>query len=237
MLDTLLESSAVAPRRRLSSLVSLALHLGAAAALVTATAGTGAARDPEPTDTIVYIDAAPPPKPLPPSATPPASGAPSAPSALPQPLTPALAAPDLIPLTIPDIDLTRAVTREGDFTARPAPGGDGTTGSTPGFGIGEEAWPAHRVEKAVAMHPDSPPPSYPGTLRARMVEGEVRVRFVVDSSGRVDLARVTIVHTDHALFTHAVETALPRLRYRPAEVGGRPVAQLVEQSFTFRIDR
>ena len=78
---------------------------------------------------------------------------------------------------------------------------------------------------------------YPEVLRSGSIAGSVRARFVVDSAGRVDFARLTIVHSDHMVFTRAVETALRRMRYLPAEVGGRPVAQLVEQTFAFELNR
>ena len=35
----------------------------------------------------------------------------------------------------------------------------------------------------------------------------------------------------------AVRTALANTRYRPAEAGGRSVRQLVEQNFTFRLEK
>jgi hypothetical protein len=39
----------------------------------------------------------------------------------------------------------------------------------------------------------------------------------------------------HPLFVASIRRALHRSRYDPAMIGGRPVAQLVEQQFMFRI--
>lgn len=240
MLNTLLESSAVAPRRRVSSLVSLALHIGAAAALVVASGRANELPSPVPVEAIVYM--APPPEraPTPVAALPRTSASPTAEVAAPVPALPLLVAPDLVPLTIPEIKLSRAVTEAGDFTARRAPalvGGSGEGRSPGSLGSGEGVFTAVQVEKAVAVRPGSPTPIYPEMLRSNAVAGSVRMRFVVDSAGRVDFARLTVLHSDHLLFTRAVEAALRRMRYLPAEVGGRPVAQLVEQTFAFELHR
>lgn len=238
MLTTLLESNATAPRRRLSSVVSLSLHAAAVAALVVATANANVAPPDNTPDTIAYV--APPPAPAPSQpAAPTAPASTASPAAVPAPTAPALVAPDIVPLDIPAIDLTRAAVSASDF-ARRSP--DASTAGAccagaDGLGSGENVWDARDVEKAAAMRPGTVPPVYPELLRTQRISGEVRVRFVVDSAGRVDLARMTVVASDHALFSRAVETALRRARYLPAEVGGRPVAQLVEQTFLFQLDR
>jgi hypothetical protein len=53
----------------------------------------------------------------------------------------------------------------------------------------------------------------------------------------VDPASIIIVRATHALFGDAVRRWLPQSRYRPAEAGGRVVAQLVQQPFGFSIRR
>jgi outer membrane biosynthesis protein TonB len=65
----------------------------------------------------------------------------------------------------------------------------------------------------------------------------VSVEFVVDSMGRPDVRRVRIVASDDPAFCAATRDAIARTRYFAAEVRGRKVAQLVEQSFIFRITR
>ena len=67
--------------------------------------------------------------------------------------------------------------------------------------------------------------------------GEVVVRFVVDSLGRVEPASIVVVEATHASFADAVRRWLPRTRYRAAELAGRPVRQLVEQRVGFVLTR
>ena len=74
-------------------------------------------------------------------------------------------------------------------------------------------------------------------LRRAGLEGQVLAQFVVDSTGRALLDSYTALHSDHPQFTSAVKTALARLRYLPAEVGGRRVPQLVQQTFQFTLNR
>ena len=80
-------------------------------------------------------------------------------------------------------------------------------------------------------------PAYPAELQARGVPGQVIAQFVVDETGRVDVATFKVVESTHALFTSAVEAALPRMRFQPAELGGRAVRQVVQQPFVFNIGR
>ena len=74
---------------------------------------------------------------------------------------------------------------------------------------------------------------YPPSLHVRRLAGQVVARFVVDSVGRVDPASFELVRSTNPGFTREVRAALRSLRYLPAERGGRPVAQTVEQTFDF----
>jgi protein TonB len=94
-----------------------------------------------------------------------------------------------------------------------------------------------QVEKPAAQAPNSATPVYPDILRQAGVEGEALVSFVVDTSGRVDLATFKVVRATHDLFASAVRNALPRMRFIPATVGDRRVRQLVQQPFSFAIVR
>lgn len=76
---------------------------------------------------------------------------------------------------------------------------------------------------------------YPALLRSAQVEGRVLASFVVDANGRVDLSTFTVLRSDHALFTNAVRQALETAQYQAAEVGGRKVAQVVQQPFVFAL--
>jgi TonB family protein len=91
------------------------------------------------------------------------------------------------------------------------------------------------VERMVAPRHDNPRPDYPSQLRAAMVEGDVVVRFVVDTLGRVEPSSIVIVRATHPLFGDAVRRWLSRTRYAPAEVSGRRVRQLVQQPVGFTL--
>ena len=67
------------------------------------------------------------------------------------------------------------------------------------------------------------------------IEGDVLATFVVDTTGRADPASFKVLRATHQLFERAVRDALPRMRFVPAEVGGRKVRQLVQQPFSFAI--
>ena len=46
-----------------------------------------------------------------------------------------------------------------------------------------------------------------------------------------------VLKATNDLFANAVRSALPNMRFYPAEVGGKKVKQLVQQSFQFKLDR
>jgi TonB family protein len=91
------------------------------------------------------------------------------------------------------------------------------------------------VDEVAARDPESAGPSYPDSLLDRRIEGETRVSFVVDSSGRAELGSFRVLAATHAGFADAVRVALPLMKFRPAQIGQKKVAQLVEQPFVFKI--
>lgn len=145
-----------------------------------------------------------------------------------------LTAPVEIPNVLPDIDLTRRVTNEADFTGKGAAGGF-STGEQKAVVREDNTYFEFQVEKPVMQAPNSPTPQYPDILRSAGVEGEALVSFVVDSSGRADVSSFKVIRTTHELFATAVKNALPRMRFIPAEVGDKKVRQLVQQPFSFAI--
>ena len=145
-----------------------------------------------------------------------------------------LSAPVNIPDVIPDIDLSKKVTDEADFTGKGVAGGSGrgVVGGT-GSANNEGAYFEFQVEKTVLPSPNNPTPSYPSMLQSAGVEGRVLAQFVVDTSGRADMSTFKVLESSHELFTQAVRQALPRYRFFPAEIGGKKVRQVVQQPFTF----
>lgn len=92
-----------------------------------------------------------------------------------------------------------------------------------------------QVDKPVTTAPGSVAPRYPQIMRQAGVEGEVLAQFVVDEDGRADVATFKVLKSSHELFAQAVHSALPEMRYTPAEVRGKRVRQLVQEPFAFRI--
>jgi periplasmic protein TonB len=91
------------------------------------------------------------------------------------------------------------------------------------------------VERAVLPYRGNGQPAYPATLRSAAIEGEVLVQFVVDTSGRVASGSIEILRTTHLLFAESARRWLTGTRYRPAQIGARPVRQLVQQQIGFAL--
>jgi len=91
------------------------------------------------------------------------------------------------------------------------------------------------VDSAAALDPSAVGPDYPPRMLELNIEGVVLAQFVVDSLGHADLGTFKLLEPADPEFVVAVKTALPRMKYRPASLGGRPVPQLVQQPFGFRI--
>jgi len=80
-----------------------------------------------------------------------------------------------------------------------------------------------------------PTPRYPAQLGN--VEGEVRVRFQVDSLGRPVTSTISVVRSSNSLFTAATLKVIPELRFVPARTGGSqsiPVSDVVQIGFQFK---
>lgn len=170
------------------------------------------------------------------------------------PATPALVAPTKIAVSLPPVDLKAAPTI-GDVVAPPAPepivkgggisregsvksDGDADGGGKGGLSSGNSgrAYEENQVERAVQVT-RAAAPHYPDALKSVGVEGVVAMRFIVGADGRVEPGSISVIDSPHKLFSDAVRTALLNTRYRPAEAGGHAVRQLVEQSFTFRLEK
>jgi len=227
LFNNLLESKAKKQKSPGGVAVSVIAHVIIIALAIQATLNAGQKKDKieEKVDFVeVKKDEPPPPKEKPPEVqvAPPPKGF--------QTLT----APVNIPDVLPDIDLTKKVTNEADFTGKGSQGGrdKGVVGAAP---VENQTYFEYQVEKPVMAVPGSPTPRYPDILKSAGVEGEVVVAFVVDTTGRADIGSLKILKSTHELFAAAVRTALPQMRFLPAEVGGKKVKQLVQQPFAFNI--
>ena len=143
-----------------------------------------------------------------------------------------------VPDVIPDVDLSRKATDEADFSGKGVQGGiaKGVEGGT-GPVISDQPYFDFQVEKAAAAIPGSGAPAYPEMLKSSGVEGEALVQFVVDTTGRAELGSFKVLRASHDAFGQAVRAALPRMRFLPAEIGGRKVRMLVQQPFAFALNR
>jgi hypothetical protein len=92
-----------------------------------------------------------------------------------------------------------------------------------------------QVQKPVIPLPGNMGPRYPADLKERNVEGQVLAQFVVDTTGHVRPGSFRALRWDEIGFVEAVRQAVYFMRFRPAEIGGRKVPQLVQQPFNFRL--
>jgi TonB family protein len=91
------------------------------------------------------------------------------------------------------------------------------------------------VDSGAVRDPRSAAPSYPPDMEARGINGLVKVRFVVDSTGLVDVSTIKILETTNESFARAVRAAMPEMRFRPAMIGTHAVRQMSEQDFAFKV--
>ncbi len=237
MFNNLIESKPVKQRSPGAQFVSVLFHAAVIGGSIIATANAGMEKEEEVVQQIDFVevkkDEPPPPKDEPP---PPPQDVPIA--AAPPKGFQVLAAPVSIPDVIPEIDLSKALTNEDDFSGKGVAGGlaSGVVGGTGPVNV-DQPYFDFQVEKPVAPLPGSAGPRYPDILRSGGVEGQVLAQFVVDTLGRVEIASFRVLRSDHAMFEQAVRSALPNMRFLPAEVGGRKVKQLVQQPFVFALQR
>ena len=227
MLQVLVESRAMRQQRGSWTVASVAIHASIliAAVAITARAAPELAR-PAQIEEIVYVAPAP------------------ASAAAPAPLAPIpselFARPSI---TLPPVAMPTFTNPSTDILSRVI--GELTTvssgfviGNQPGTGVAPGGiHTAGNVDRIVAALPGNASPAYPARLSSAGVEGEVMVRFVVDTTGRVEAPSIEILAASHALFGDAVKQWLRQTRYSPAIAGGRPVRQLVQQRVGFTLTR
>lgn len=78
---------------------------------------------------------------------------------------------------------------------------------------------------------------YPVELREQNIEGDVLVQFVVDTLGRAEMETFRVLRATHPGFVMTVRQSVTDLRFKPARLDDRPVRQLVQQPFEFRLQR
>ena len=238
MFNNLLESKPKKERRGGGTVTSIVVHSILVGLAVYATANAAIRNEKPKQEKIDFVetpkDEPPPPKEEPPPPPPPdVVVAPPPPKGF-QVLT----APVEIPDVIPDIDLSKKVTDEADFSGKGVAGGV-AKGVEGGKAVVQSDQPyfEFQVEKPVVPAPGSVSPRYPDMLRQAGIEGEVLAQFVVDTTGKAEPGSLKILKSSHDMFVQSVKNALPQMKFIPAEVGGKKVKQLVQQPFTFSISK
>ena len=90
--------------------------------------------------------------------------------------------------------------------------------------------------RTAVLSPGTQGPVYADSLVRARTEGSVLVQFVIDSTGRAMMPTLRVLKSDHLALTAAVRDGLQAMRYLPAEVDGRKVRQLGQQTFDFRLN-
>lgn len=226
MLARLLESQAMRSRSPIGTMTSVAAHFVLIILAVHATAQTRTRTRDE--AKLIVVRFAPQRRPTTPT-EPTATTSPPMPHRLPLPSFP-IFDPKLAPIDIPmpspvePADFLRGEASLPPVTERGKPVADsGTT------------FRSDQVERQVAVSPGAPLPRYPEALRSAGVEGRVIAEFVVNELGRVEADSVRFVTSDNVLFEESVRNTLQRMRFTPAQIGGRNVRQLVRMPFVFTL--
>lgn len=101
----------------------------------------------------------------------------------------------------------------------------------------DNAYSVIDVDSAAVRDPTSAAPAYPPAMMSLNIEGTAMMKFVVDTSGRVDLGTVQTIAATNPAFAHAVLDALPKMRFHPARMGSTAVRQLAMEEFKFQLKR
>ncbi len=102
---------------------------------------------------------------------------------------------------------------------------------------GDNVYTSFQVDNVVELSSGSAVPEYPPDLLARGVQGQVTVRFIVDTSGNADVESIEVLHASDPQFAASVRAALSHMRFSPARLNGHRVRQLVEQPFRFNVEK
>jgi protein TonB len=232
MFDTLLETKKKSQRGFGGAFGSVFFHGAAIAFAVWATSSVGQAVAKEQREEAVkLIDVK---KPPPPEVKPPPPDVVHAPP--PPKGFQILTAPVEIPDVLPQIDLSKKMTDEADFSGKGAVGGTskGVEGGTP-RPLGETTYLDFQVEKVAKQIEGVGNPTYPDQLKQAGIEGEVLASFTIDTTGKAEVGTFKVLKSSHALFTEAVKAALPKMRFLPAEIAGHKVRESVQLPFNFTI--
>jgi TonB family protein len=230
MLTRLIESRNRFMRNDIGTAASVAIHLVliTVAAYMTTVKAVTEKKQEEPHVPYVYMRTLPPSSPA----------APHRATRSPSPVNQTRTIPPVsfaINPNIPPVNVELAVGRRDDF-------GDGTRGmfsdplaNATSSGT-SEAYDEREVDTPASSY-STRVPLYPPALRAAGVEGRVVAQFIVDASGRAKPESFRILTSSNDLFSEAVRKSILETKFAPARLRGKPVSQMVQQLFVFRLDR
>jgi protein TonB len=234
MFNQLIESKAQKQKMAGGTVFSIVLHTVLIAGAVYATARAGVKDEKSKAEKIQFVEMKKEPPKVPDKPPPPKE-------VIVKPPPPkgfqVLRAPVKIDIKIPEIDLSKSITNESDFSGKGVKGGTGS-GVVGGVGpVTNQTYFEFQVEKPAEMIQDGTKPKYPSVLESSGIAGEVQAQFVVKSDGKADMDSFKVLKSTNELFTQSIKNYLPRSRFSPAQIGGKPVNQLVQQSFQFAVPR
>jgi TonB family protein len=93
-----------------------------------------------------------------------------------------------------------------------------------------------QVEKPAAVF-EQGSLEYPQVMKKAGVSGDVLAQFVVLENGTADMDTFKVLRSSNELFTASVRNAVPKMKFLPAEIGGKKVRQLVQLPFVFNATR
>src|SRR5574341_1875246 len=199
--------------RAMSSAVSITMHVALGAAVLFGTARTGRS-NPTPSHQGVPIF----------------FPQPSSPDREPGVGLPTIGNPDVPDMSLIALPSTTLQTGASTHSAFPT---YGPSTVTTGSGQPSGGWAG--VGDAGPELLSGPLPVYPELLRQAGVQGQVVLEAVVDTTGRVQTASISVVSATHPEFVAPARQALVATLFRPARVGGRAVPMLVRVPFDFTI--
>ena len=234
MFGTLIESRAVTPRRTGGSVASILIHSAIITGGVLATAKDTIPAPPQapPAPVFRYVSPVDPPPATQRSAS---SSSASVASA---PILPRLTMPAIVPVGIPPID-PMAMPTPNDFRGGPISGPttyceqDCANPTARSDSAGRRLWGTRDLLMRLLENPV--PPRYPEAMRRAGVEGDVVVKFIVDTTGRVDMGSLEVLRSTHDAFTAAARETLAKLRFAPATTGERKTRALAVMPFHFTL--
>lgn len=236
MLRTLLESTQGRTRNKAGALGSIATHVGLIAAAAYATAaGAPPAVQQEANEKLIWFNTAQ--RSVSPSLHPSRSAA--RPATRQSSLPASVGVQIDIPSSLPEMSVSLGNLVTLDFSSYAARAAGALADSIGGevSPVGIRSYSASEVETPVAALRGTGQPDYPPALRSSGLEGHVTAQFVVDETGRARAETLRILSATNDLFSESVLRALAKMRFRPARIGDRPVPQIVQQMFVFRLDQ